>query len=98
MRHRTAQRRMGSLVGLLCYSRITVAYEISSDAFDAKQYFNEPKDTKRNDRYTHFAVAASKLALEDAGISSNKLMNPSQAQGGGFRYFAGPSGDGNVQL
>ncbi|KAL8273028.1 hypothetical protein Esti_003081 [Eimeria stiedai] len=45
----------------------TVAYEVSPEALDAKQYFREPKDAKRNDRYTHFAVAASKLALEDAG-------------------------------
>lgn len=47
-----------------------VAYEIPPDAFEAKQYFNEPKDAKRNDRYTHFAVAASKLALQDAGLGS----------------------------
>lgn len=48
----------------------TVAYEIRSEAFDPKQYFKEPKDAKRNDRYTHFAVAASKLALQDAGLES----------------------------
>ncbi|XP_026192078.1 uncharacterized protein LOC34623109 [Cyclospora cayetanensis] len=48
----------------------TVAYEIPSEAFDPKQYFREPKDAKRNDRYTHFAVAASKLALQDAGLDS----------------------------
>ncbi|CDJ42930.1 3-oxoacyl-[acyl-carrier-protein] synthase, related [Eimeria tenella] len=47
-----------------------VAYEISSDAFDPKQYFREPKDAKRNDRYTQFAVAASKFAMEDAGLGS----------------------------
>lgn len=30
--------------------------------------FMDPKEAKRNDRYTQFAVAASKLALSDAGL------------------------------
>ncbi|KAL8424660.1 hypothetical protein Efla_006445 [Eimeria flavescens] len=59
-----------------CLQLLELAYEISSSAFDAKQYFNEPKDAKRNDRYTHFAVAASKLALQDAGLESLKGVDP----------------------
>ncbi len=31
--------------------------------------FMEPKEQKRNDRYTHYAVAAAKMALEDAKIA-----------------------------
>lgn len=30
--------------------------------------FMDPKEARRNDRYTHFAVAASKLALQDGGL------------------------------
>jgi 3-oxoacyl-[acyl-carrier-protein] synthase II len=30
--------------------------------------FMDPKEARRNDRYTHFAVAASKLALKDADL------------------------------
>lgn len=36
--------------------------------------FMDPKEAKRNDRYTQFAVASSKLALQDAGIDSTKLV------------------------
>ncbi|MGK0177116.1 MAG: 3-oxoacyl-[acyl-carrier-protein] synthase II [Lentimonas sp.] len=35
--------------------------------------FMDPKEARRNDRYTQFAVASSKLALEDAGIDPAKL-------------------------
>ncbi len=35
--------------------------------FDAGE-FMDPKEARRNDRYTHFAVAASKLALQDGGL------------------------------
>lgn len=35
--------------------------------------FMDPKEARRNDRYTHFAVASSKLALEDAGIDTTKV-------------------------
>lgn len=63
----------------LCSCRLSpVAYEISSDAFDPKQYFREPKDAKRNDRYTQFAVAASKFAMEDAGTLQRKTNKLTQ--------------------
>ncbi|MGB0409377.1 MAG: beta-ketoacyl-ACP synthase II [Opitutales bacterium] len=35
--------------------------------------FMDPKEARRNDRYTHFAVASSKLALQDAGVDASKL-------------------------
>lgn len=36
--------------------------------FDAKDHFTNPKNVKSNDRYTHFAVAAARLALKDAKL------------------------------
>ena len=36
--------------------------------FDPKPYFKNPKDARRTDRFAQFAIAAAKLALEDAGI------------------------------
>lgn len=39
--------------------------------FDAGQYM-DPKEARRNDRYTQFAVGASKLALADAGLSMDQ--------------------------
>jgi len=37
--------------------------------FDPSVYM-DPKEAKRNDRYTHFAMAATRLALKDAGWST----------------------------
>lgn len=36
--------------------------------FDPTQYM-DPKETKRSDRYTHFAMAASRRAIEDSGLN-----------------------------
>jgi len=36
--------------------------------FDAAQYFSNPKDARRCDRYTQFGMAASKMAVEDSGL------------------------------
>ena len=34
----------------------------------------DPKEARRNDRYTQFAVAASRLALKDAGIEDTSIL------------------------
>jgi 3-oxoacyl-[acyl-carrier-protein] synthase II len=46
-----------------------VAGEIND--FDATQYM-DPKEAKRNDRYTHLGLAAAKLAVQDSGIDFDK--------------------------
>ena len=43
--------------------------------FDATKYM-DPKEAKRSDRYTHFAVAAAKLAMKDAGLQSGVNVRP----------------------
>ena len=35
--------------------------------------FMDPKEAKRNDRYTQYAVAASRMAVEDAQVDTTKL-------------------------
>ncbi|NQY32953.1 MAG: beta-ketoacyl-ACP synthase II [Coraliomargarita sp.] len=35
--------------------------------------FMDPKEARRNDRFTHFAVASSKLALQDADVDATKV-------------------------
>jgi len=35
--------------------------------------FMDPKEARRNDRYTHFAVASAKLALKDAALDTTKV-------------------------
>jgi 3-oxoacyl-[acyl-carrier-protein] synthase II len=41
-------------------------------AFDATRYM-DPKEVKRNDRYSHFALAAAKLAVEDSGLKLDQV-------------------------
>ncbi len=43
--------------------------------FQADQYFRVPKDARRADRYVQFAVAASKMAVEDSGLDVSTI-NP----------------------
>jgi 3-oxoacyl-[acyl-carrier-protein] synthase II len=40
--------------------------------FNASQYMDS-KEAKRNDRFTHYAVAASKVAIEDANLDLTKV-------------------------
>lgn len=40
--------------------------------FDAAE-FMDPKEVRRNDRYTHFGLAASKLAMQDAKLDASKV-------------------------
>ncbi|MDL5053648.1 beta-ketoacyl-ACP synthase II [Oscillatoria laete-virens NRMC-F 0139] len=40
--------------------------------FDGSKFFNNPKDSRRNDRYCQLGVAASRKAVEDAGIDFSK--------------------------
>ena len=45
-----------------------IASEVPDEMFNAKDYFTNPKNVRSNDRYTHFAVAAARQALIDAGV------------------------------
>jgi 3-oxoacyl-[acyl-carrier-protein] synthase II len=41
--------------------------------FDPKLFFKSPKDVRRTDRFTHFAMAAAKMAIADSGIDVANL-------------------------
>jgi 3-oxoacyl-[acyl-carrier-protein] synthase II len=41
--------------------------------FDPKPYFRNPKDVRRTDRFTQFAIAASKLALVDSDLNLDQV-------------------------
>ena len=38
------------------------------DGFEPRDYFNNPKDVRRADRFCQLGMAASKLAFKDAGF------------------------------
>ncbi len=41
--------------------------------FEPKEFFNDFKDARRADRYAQLAMAGSKLAVKDAGISADQV-------------------------
>ena len=41
--------------------------------FNADGYFRTPKDARRSDRYVQYAVAASKMAMADSGLDTEKI-------------------------
>jgi 3-oxoacyl-[acyl-carrier-protein] synthase II len=41
--------------------------------FEPKSVFNNPKDVRRTDRYTHLAMAAAKMAMHDSGVDLEKV-------------------------
>lgn len=60
------------------YMPCTIGSEVPDEMFDPKDFFNNPKNVKSNDRYTHFAVAAARQALQDGGLGDTPetLENP----------------------
>jgi 3-oxoacyl-[acyl-carrier-protein] synthase II len=41
--------------------------------FDPKNFFNNPKDSRRTDRFAHLAMAAAKMAMVDGGVDLEKV-------------------------
>ena len=41
--------------------------------FDAGSFFKNPKSVKRTDRFTQFAMAGAKMALDDSGLDLDKV-------------------------
>lgn len=56
----------------------TIGSEVPDEMFDPKDFFVNKKNIKSNDRFTHFAVAAARQALQDGGLGDTKetLENP----------------------
>ena len=42
--------------------------------FDPKQFFKNPKDVRRADRFTHLAMGAAKMAIHDSGLNFDKIQ------------------------
>lgn len=55
-----------------------IASEVPAEMFDAAAHFSNPKNARSNDRFTHFAVAAARMALKDSGLGDTPetLRNP----------------------
>ena len=43
------------------------------EGFNPAEYLRNPKDVRRTDRFTQFAMACSKLALDDSGLKLEKV-------------------------
>ena len=51
--------------------RCKIAGEVTG--FEPDGYFNNPKDARRADRYSQLAIAAAKMAFEDAAVDMDKV-------------------------
>lgn len=60
-------------VSLFDASELNCQVAAECKGFDATKYMDH-KEVKRSDRYTHFAVAAAKLAMQDAGLNESNLI------------------------
>jgi len=56
----------------------SIVSEVPDEMFDPAEHFINAKNIKTNDRFTHFAVAAARLALKDGGLSHtpDTISNP----------------------
>ena len=41
--------------------------------FDPKPFYRNPKDVRRSDRYTQFAISAAHMAMDDSGMDPEKV-------------------------
>jgi len=41
--------------------------------FEPKRFFKNPKDLRRTDRFTHLAMGAARMALDDSGVDLEKV-------------------------
>lgn len=57
-----------------------IASEVPDSMFNPEDHFTNPKNVRSNDRFTHFAVAAARQALKDAGLGDTPetLTEPSR--------------------
>lgn len=57
-----------------------IGSEVPDEMFDPNDHFTNSKNAKSNDRFTHFGVAAARLAMKDGkiGDTPETLENPSR--------------------
>lgn len=55
---------------ITCFDAAALACRIAAEVkdFNAAQYFSNPKEVRRTDRYAQFAMACAKMALADGGL------------------------------
>lgn len=64
-----------SRISLFDASQLNCQVAAECRDFNAAKYM-DPKEAKRSDRYTHFAVAAAKLAMRDSGLDTSSNIDP----------------------
>ncbi len=64
-----------SKVSLFDASELNCQIAAECRDFNPENYM-DAKEAKRSDRYTHFAVAAAKLAMKDSGLVVRENLNP----------------------
>ena len=63
------------ITGVTRFEASDIASQVASEVTDFNaEDFMDPKEVRRNDRYTHLALAASRFALADSNLSKDNLV------------------------
>jgi len=63
------------ITGVTRFEAVDIASQVASEVTDFNaEDFMDPKEVRRNDRYTHLALAASRFALADSNLSKDTLV------------------------
>lgn len=63
------------ITGVTRFEAGDIASQVASEVTDFNaEDFMDPKEVRRNDRYTHLALAASRFALADSNLSKDTLV------------------------
>ena len=63
------------ITGVTRFEAGDIASQVASEVTDFNaEDFMDPKEVRRNDRYTHLALAASRFALADSNLSKDNLV------------------------
>ena len=63
------------ITGVTRFEAGDIASQVASEVTDFNaEDFMDPKEVRRNDRYTHLALAASRFALADSNLSKDALV------------------------
>lgn len=63
------------ITGVTRFEASDIASQVASEVTDFNaEDFMDPKEVRRNDRYTHLALAASRFALADSNLSKDTLV------------------------
>jgi 3-oxoacyl-[acyl-carrier-protein] synthase II len=72
---RNLQNGVSGIARIMAFDTSAYDCQIGGEVrdFEPKNYFTNPKDVRRTDRYSHLAMAAAKMAMQDSAVDLEKV-------------------------